>query len=109
MEKLPKSRIENELITFGDFNNDGTKEILSYSLYPNIGYVFTAFGYSVLENDFVHICLVPTFINFESPFPPVEYIGNGFRILEITNDDPLELNWNNYIWDMDTVKYEKNK
>jgi hypothetical protein len=107
MEKLPETRIENELIAFGDFNNDGKKEILSYSLYPNMGYVFTVFGYSVLENDFVHLCLVPTFINFDKPFSPVEYSGNGFRILEITNNEPMELNWNNYIWDMEKVKYAK--
>jgi len=107
MEKIPGNIINKELVSFGDFNNDGINEILSYSLYPNIGYVFTVFGYSEIEEDFVQTCLVPVFINFEKPFPPVEYIGNGFRILEIVDDDNLDLAWNIYMWNEKSKKYEK--
>jgi hypothetical protein len=107
MEKLPGTKIEQEFIAFGDFNNDGINEILAYSLYPNTGYVFSVFGYSAKEDDFINTCLVPTFINFEKPFSPVEYIENGFRILEIVNDEYLELKWNDYVWDMNLKEYQK--
>jgi hypothetical protein len=107
MEKLPETKIQHELIAFGDFNNDNFNEILSYSFYPNIGYAFTVYGYSLIENEFISTCLVPVFINFGKPFPPVEYIENGFRILEIVDDEYMELNWNNYIWDMDTLEYKR--
>jgi hypothetical protein len=108
MEKLTGNKIENELISFGYFTNDRYNNIISYSLYPNIGYVFSIFGYSVMEGDFVELCLVPVFINFEKPFSPVENIGNGFRILEIVDSEYSEYAWNNYIWDMNTKKYIKN-
>ena len=107
MEKLPGNKIEHELIAFGDFNNDGICEILSYSFYTQIGYVFTVFGYSLMDNDFVSTCLVPVYINFEKPFSSVEYIGNGFKILEIIDDEYLELTWNSYIWENDIMKYVK--
>ena len=105
MEKIPGNKIEHSLISYGDFNNDGINEILSYSLYPNLGYVFTVFGYNVLNNEFIHTCLVPVFINFDNPFPSVESIKNGFRILEVLDSDLLELTWNNYIWDTHTMLY----
>ena len=107
MEKLSGQKIENELISYGNFNNDRFNNIISYSLYPNIGYVFSVFGYSVIEDDFVDLCLVPIYINFENTFPPVEYIGNGFRILEVVDTECLELAWNNYMWDIDVKKYQK--
>lgn len=107
MEKLPGTRIEHELVSVGDFNNDGINEILSYSLYPNIGYVFTVFGYNVFEDELIETCLAPVFINFEKPFPPVEYIGNGFKILEVVDSEPLELAWNVYTWNVNTAKWEK--
>jgi len=108
MEKIPGINIEEELLSFGDFNNDGLMEIASYSLYPNIGYVFTLFGFSFLENDLVNICQAPVFINFDRQFPPVEYTERGFKILEVMDDAPLELAWNNYIWDAGKGKYERN-
>ena len=108
MEKLPGEKIGREFLSVGDFNNDGVNEILSVSFYVNMGYVFTVFGYNAIENDIIHLCLVPVFINFEKPFSPVEYIENGFRILEIVDQEPLELSWNNYIWDMNNMKYINN-
>ena len=105
MEKLTGQKVENELIAYGNFNNDRFSNIISYSLYPNIGYVFSVFGYSVIEDDFVELCLVPIYINFENTFPPVEYIGNGFRVLEVVDTEFLELAWNNYKWDVDVKKY----
>ena len=107
MDKIPGNKVENSLISYGDFNNDGINEILSYSLYPNIGYVFTAFGYNVLDNDFIHTCLVPVFINFDRPFPSVEYIKDGFRVLEVIEAEQLVLVWNNYLWDANAMQYIK--
>jgi hypothetical protein len=37
----------------------------------------------------------------------VEYIGNGFRILEVVDDEDMELTWNNYIWNIERRKYLK--
>jgi hypothetical protein len=107
MGNLPGNKIEHELISFGDFNNDGNNEILSYSFYVNKGYVFVVFGYDIVEKDFVHTCLTPVFINFENPFPSVEYNGTGFKILEIVDEEPMELQWNNYKWDKNIMKYIK--
>jgi hypothetical protein len=53
------------------------------------------------------LCLVPVFINYDNPFPSVEYIGNGFKILETIEEDYLELSWNNYIWNTEIEKYIK--
>jgi hypothetical protein len=105
MENLPGSKIEHELISFGDFNNDGNNEILSYSFYVNKGYVFTIFGYDIARKNFVHTCLVPVFINFENPFPSVEYTAGGFKILEVVDEETMDLQWNNYKWDEDIRKY----
>jgi hypothetical protein len=50
IENLPGTRIEHEVISFGDFNNDGNNEVLSYSFYVHKGYVFTVSGYDIAEN-----------------------------------------------------------
>jgi hypothetical protein len=105
MEKISGSKIEYGLISFADFNHNGYNEIISYSLYPNMGYVVSVFEYSIIENDLVQICLVPVYINFEKPFSPVEYLENGFRILEIVDNEYLELVWNKYEWDLNSMKY----
>jgi hypothetical protein len=105
MENLPGNKVEHEVISFGDFNNDGNNEILSYSFYVNEGYVFTIFGYDIAEKDFVHTCLAPVFINFENPFPSVEYTTDGFKILEVVDEETVDLQWNNYKWDKNTRKY----
>jgi len=36
-------------------------------------------------------------------------IENGFKILEIINEEKnaLDLAWNNYIWDINVMKYVK--
>jgi hypothetical protein len=107
MGNLPGTKIEHEVISFGDFNNDGKNEVLWYSFYVNKGYVFTVFGYDIVEKDFVHTCLAPVFINFENPFASVEYTENGFKILEIVDEEPIELQWVNYIWDSNYRKYIK--
>jgi hypothetical protein len=109
MDKLPGNKIAHEQISYGDFNGDGICEILSFSLYTQIGYVFTIFGYNAIENDFIHTCLVPVYINFENPFSPVEYNINGFRILEVIEIEGqyeyFELAWNDYSWDINVQQY----
>jgi hypothetical protein len=109
MDKLPGNKIAHEQISYGDFNGDGINEILSFSLYTQIGYVFTIFGYSTIENDFIHTSLVPVYINFENPFPPVEYNKNCFRILEVIKEESqyeyFELAWNDYLWDINVQQY----
>ena len=108
LDQLPGTKLEYGLISFGDFNNDGINEILSIYLHPpKYQYVFTVFGYNVNEKEFIQTLLVPIFINFEQPFSPVRYNGNGFTILEILEYEPLELIWNNYIWDKNLEKYIK--
>ena len=108
MEKLPGEKFDYGLISFGDFNNDGINEILSISLAPpEHGYVFTVFGYIPAEDNLAPVCSVPVFINLEKPFPPVEYIENGFRVLEIVDEEIMDLAWNKYVWNMSTGKYVK--
>ena len=110
MEKLPGTKIEHELVAFGDFNNNGRNEIISYSFVQNMGYgfsIFSIYEYNSMDNDFTQICLVPVFINFEKPFAPVEHIENGFRILEIVDTEYSELVWNEYTYDVNTGKYMK--
>ena len=107
MEKLPGNKIEHELVAFGDFNNNGGNEIIAYSFFQNMGYGFSIFEYNSMNDDFVQICLVPVFINFNEPFSPVEYIENGFRILEIVDTEYSELVWNVYTYDINTGKYKK--
>ncbi|GHV66603.1 hypothetical protein AGMMS49928_01690 [Spirochaetia bacterium] len=109
MEKLSGDKIGRELLSVGDFNNDGINEILSYSFYVNMGYVFTIFGYNEIENDIVHLCLVPISVNFEKPFAPVEYTENRFKILEIVDSENMDLAWNEYIWDDYSIKYKLKK
>ncbi|QQO09928.1 hypothetical protein [Breznakiella homolactica] len=105
MEKIPGNRVGNELITIGDFNSDGVNEIASYSFYVNIGYVFTIFGFNELKNDFSDLCIIPVLINFETPFSPIEFNENEFKILEVVDNEYLELAWNTYVWDKNTVSY----
>ncbi|MDR2864919.1 MAG: hypothetical protein LBV68_04835, partial [Spirochaetaceae bacterium] len=94
-------------VSVGDFNKDGVNEILLYSQYQHIGYVFCVYGFNIEENKLEELCLVPVFINFENPFPSVEYIENGFKILEIIDEEYMDLAWNNYIWDKNIGKYIK--
>ncbi|MDR1216940.1 MAG: hypothetical protein LBK25_09685 [Treponema sp.] len=107
MEKLDGEILEYGDISVGDFNNDGVNEILLYSHYPHIGNVLCVYGFNVMENKLEELCLVPIYINFENPFPSVEYIGNGFKILEVLDDELTELAWNNYIWNNEQNKYIK--
>jgi hypothetical protein len=88
LDKIPGNKPEYGLVSYGDFNNDGLSLITSIYLHPpQYEYVFSVFGYDALEDDFVQILLVPIYINFEEPYPPVEYIENGFRILEIVDQE----------------------
>ena len=108
LEKIHGNKLEYGMISYGDFNNDGINEIVSIYLHPPYyEYVFAIFGFDAIDNDFVQKLLVPIYINFEQPFPPVEYIENGFRVLEVLEYEPLELAWNNYSWDIETRKYVK--
>ena len=110
MEKIPGNKLEYGAISCGDFNNDGINEIVSIYLHPpHYDYVFAVFGYNAIENDFTQTLLVPIYIHFDQPFPSVEYTGNGFRILEVLENKPLELAWNNYVWDNHTCRYKKLK
>ena len=105
MENIPGKIIEDELISIGDFNGDGINEILSYAWYPNIGDVFTIYGFCFIENTIINLCQVPVFINYENPFSSVEYIGNGFRILEIIDEKVMDLAWSEYTWNNNIKKY----
>ena len=107
MEKLTGKIIENGTIAIGDYNNDGVNEIALYSFYKFVGDVFCVYGFNGVKNELEKLCLVPVFINYHDPFPSVEYIENGYRILEVVDDTYMELAWNNYIWDSNTMKYTK--
>ena len=108
LDELPGSKPEYGMISYGDFNNDGINEILSIYLHPpKYDYVFTVFGYDVKEKEFTQTLLVPIYINFEQPFPPVKYNENGFTVLEVLEYEPLELVWSNYIWNGNIGKYIK--
>ena len=107
MEKLTGKMIENDTIAVGDYNNDGINEIVLYTFYKSIGNVFCVYGFNISENKLEELCLVPVFINYDNPFPSVEYIGNGFRILEVFDEEFMELGWSEYIWEKDKMKYIK--
>ena len=108
LDELPGTKPEYGLISYGDFNGDGINEILSIYLHPpKYEYVFTVFGYSITEKEFIQTLLVPIYINFEQPFPSVRYNANGFTVLEVLEYEPLELIWNNYMWDKNVGKYLK--
>jgi hypothetical protein len=105
MDKLTGEIMEYGDISIADFNNDGINEIAVYTDYKYIGMAFCVYGFNTLDNELEELCLVPVYINLDYPFPSVEYIKNGFRILEVIEDDPLELAWNNYIWEIENMKY----
>jgi len=107
MEKLSGTISEYGAISIGDFNNNGINEIVLYTHYPHIGNVFCVYEYNVTEKTLEEICLVPVFINTGNPFPSVEYVGNGFKILEVLDDKLMEYAWNNYVWNSEQHKYIK--
>ena len=107
MDNINGNILEYGNIAIGDYNNDGVNEILLYSDYKNIGNVFIVYGFNFIENILEELCLVPVYINYYDPFPSVEYIGNGFKILEIVDDEFNELEWNKYIWDNKIRRYIK--
>jgi len=107
MNKLSGNVLEYGNIAIGDYNDDGINEIILYSDYKNIGNVFIVYGFNFIENILEELCLVPVYINYYDPFPSVEYIGNGFKILEIIDDEFTELEWNKYIWNNKIRKYIK--
>jgi hypothetical protein len=107
MEKLTGKIIEKGAIAVGDYNNDGVNEIVLYTFYKNIGNVFCVYGFNTIDNKLEELCLVPVFINYDNPFPSAEYIGNGFKILEVFDEEFMELEWSEYIWENDKMKYIK--
>jgi len=107
MEKLGGEILEYGPVSIGDFNNNGINEILLYTYYPRIGDVFCVYEYNAMEKTLEELCLVPVLINVANPFPSVEYIGNGFKILEVLDDELSEYAWNNYIWNNEQNKYKK--
>ena len=107
MEKISGNILEFGGVSIGDFNNDGNSEIALYSFYKNIGDIFCVYGFNIAEDELDELCLVPVFINYYAPFHSAEYIGNGFRILEVVDDEYMELAWNNYIWNTERGKYIK--
>jgi hypothetical protein len=108
MEDIPGNKMEYGLISFGDFNENGITEILSVYLHPpQYEYVFTIFEYNVFENNFIQTLLVPVQINLEKPSLNIEYLGNGFRVLEVLDYELQEFAWSNYIWNNNIKKYLK--
>jgi hypothetical protein len=107
MEKLSGNILKYGTISVNDFNNDGENEIAVYSFYKNIGNVFCVYGFNDGENELEELCLVSVFINYETPFPSVEYIENGFKILEVIDEEYMDLAWNNYMWNKNIGKYIK--
>jgi len=107
MEKLSGAISEYGAISIGDFNNNGVNEIALYTHYPHIGNVFCVYEYNATEKILEEICLAPVLINTRNPFPSVEYVGNGFKILEVLDDELMEYAWNNYIWNSEQHKYIK--
>jgi hypothetical protein len=107
MEKLNGNIIENEVVSVGDFNHDGINEIALYTQYQNIGDAFLVHGFNPIENRMEELCLVPIFINLEKMFPSVESIENGFKVLEIVDNELLEVAWNNYVWNDSKMHYTK--
>jgi hypothetical protein len=107
MGKLSGNILEYGTISVNDFNNDGENEIAVYSFYKNIGNIFCVYGFNNVENELEELCLVSVLINYETPFSSVEYIENGFKILEIIDEEYMDLAWNNYIWNENIGKYIK--
>jgi hypothetical protein len=107
VKKLVGEILEYGDISAGDFNNDGVNEILVYSHHPRFGNVFCVYGFNVFKNKLEELCLVPVFINYWNPFPSAEYVENGFKILEVLDDELMELAWNKYIWNSESKKYIK--
>jgi hypothetical protein len=107
MDKLSGNILEYGAISVNDFNNDGKNEIAVYSFYKHIGNVFCVYGFNGLKNELEELCLVPVLINYETPFPSVEYIENGFKILEVIDEEYMDLAWNNYMWNKNIGKYIK--
>jgi hypothetical protein len=107
MEKLSGNIIENEVVSIGDFNNDGINEIALYTQYQNIGNAFLVHGFNPIEKRMEELCLVPIFINLEKMFPSVESINNGFKVLEVVDNELLDLAWNNYVWNDSSMRYER--
>jgi hypothetical protein len=107
MEKLTDEMMDYGVVAINDFNNDGLNEIALYSFYKNIGNAFCVYGFNSVENELEELCLAPVFINYDNPFPSVEYTGNGFKVLEVVDDEYTELAWNTYIWDSNIMKYTK--
>jgi hypothetical protein len=107
MKKLSGNILKNEVVSVGDFNRDGINEIALYTQYQNIGDAFIVHGFNPKENRMEELCLVPIFINLEKIFPSVESAANGFKILELIDDELLELAWNNYVWDVHNLKYTR--
>jgi hypothetical protein len=107
MQKLNGNIIENEVVTIGDFNHDGINEIALYTQYQNIGDAFIVHGFNPIEKRMEELCLVPIFINLENMFPSVESSENGFKILEVVDNELLELAWNNYVWNDSSMRYER--
>ena len=105
MEKLSGEKSEFGVISINDFNHNGVNEISLYTHYPHIGNAFCVFEYNVAENKLEELCLVPVVINTGNPFPSVEYTGNGFKILEVLDDELMEYAWNIYIWNIEQNKY----
>ena len=107
-EKIPGNKFDYGMISCGDFNNDGINEIASIYLYPPYyEYVFTVFGHDVIKNEFTQLLFVPIYIHFEHLYPPVVYIENGFRIMEVIDKEFMDLAWNNYVWNNSIGKYVK--
>jgi hypothetical protein len=107
MEKLSGIISEYGTISIGDFNNNGINEIILYTYYPHIGNAFCVYEYNFIKKMLEELCLVPVVINTGNPFPSVEYVGNGFKILEVLDDELMEYAWNNYIWNNEQNKYIK--
>ena len=108
LEKIPGKKFSYGLVLYGDFNNDGINMIASIYLHPpQYEYVFSVFGYDTAENDFAQKLLVPIYIHYEQPYPPVECLENGFKIIEVIDNDYSNLVWNYYLWDSNSGKYIK--
>ena len=107
MEKLRGTIAEYGAVSIGDFNNNGVNEILLYTHYPHIGGAFCVYEYDFMKKTFEEVCLAPVLINTGNPFPAVEYIENGFKILEVLDNELMEYAWNNYIWNSEQNRYIK--
>jgi hypothetical protein len=118
MRGIPGERFVNDVVSVGDYNNDGINEVFGLGFY-GAGFILYIYGIDPVTEKVTLYCKTEFYVPTPTGFAPVEFIRykgkDGFKLAMSfnRNGDGLKygieglrgVGWYFFTWDEDQQKY----